>query len=354
MANIGDESGDRGGDGEAGSEDPRAESAWAALEAGDVAAARREAAGLDQGSPETLLLLAACAREEGDAQQALALTARAGEAAPDWATPALWQAELLAGDPARVEEALKLAARAVDLADDEEEYLSALALKAGLEVELGQTEEARQTLEDLPPPEVRLGDLQVGLEIADLHLAVGEVETARDRLRAVCEEFPDSPDAWHALGVAAAELDDEEEMLAAWKRTWELDSAPGQRPADERLSEEELAAVAESALRELPERARELLGGIPIVVAELPAEADVEAGLDPRALGLFSGTAHPDAATSLGGQPGLTQIVLFRRNLERAAADADELREEVRLTLLHEAGHFFGLSERELEEMGLG
>jgi predicted Zn-dependent protease with MMP-like domain len=337
-----------------GTEDPRLEAAWGALEAGDVASARRQAAALDQGSPETLLLLAACAREEGEGEQALALTARAGEAAPDWATPALWQAELLAGLPDRLEEALKHASRAADLADDEEEYLASLALKAGLEIELGQMDEARETLEDLPPPEVRLGDLDLGLEIADLHLAAGDAETARERLKVLCEEFPDSPDAWHALGAAAAELDDEEEMVAAWKRTWELDAAPGQRSGEERLSEEELAGVAEQALRELPERARELLAGIPIVVAELPAEADVEAGLDPRALGLFSGTAHPDAAMGLGGQPGLTQIVLFRRNLERSASDADELREEVRLTLLHEAGHFFGLSERELEEMGLG
>ncbi len=341
-------------DGDGSAEDPRLEAAWGALEAGDLAGARRQAAALDQDSPETMLLLAACAREDGDAQQALALTSRAAEAAPDWATPALWRAELLAGDPSRHEEALKEVSRAVDLADDEEELLSAVALKAGLEIELGQGDEARETLEALPPPEVRLGDLQLVLEIADLHMAVGDAETARERLRALCEEFPDSPDAWHALGGAAAELDDDEEMVAAWKRTWELDAAPGQRPADQRLSEEELAGVAEEALRELPERARELLAGIPIVVAELPAESDVEAGLDPRALGVFSGTAHPDAAMGLGGQPGLTQIVLFRRNLERAAEDAEELREEVRLTLLHEAGHFFGLSERELEEMGLG
>ena len=84
-----------------------------------------------------------------------------------------------------------------------------------------------------------------------------------------------------------------------------------------------------------------------------PAEADVDVGFDPRAFGLFSGTAHPDSAMGLGGQPGLTQIVLFRRNLERGAADADELRDEVRLTLLHETGHFFGLSDSELAELGL-
>jgi predicted Zn-dependent protease with MMP-like domain len=94
-----------------------------------------------------------------------------------------------------------------------------------------------------------------------------------------------------------------------------------------------------------------------MIIAELPAEADVDAGLDPRALGLFSGTPHGDGGTGLGGQPGLTQIVLFRRNLERAVADGgneEELREEIRTTLLHETGHFFGLSDAALEELGLG
>jgi predicted Zn-dependent protease with MMP-like domain len=89
-----------------------------------------------------------------------------------------------------------------------------------------------------------------------------------------------------------------------------------------------------------------------VVVAEVPAEADVDGGLDPRALGLFSGTAYPDVS-NLGGQPGLTQIVLFRRNLERVAGTREELREEVRKTLLHETGHFFGMDEAALEGVGL-
>lgn len=338
---------------EEGADDPRLEAAWQALEDGDAAGARRQATALNQDDPETLLLLAACAREEGDLPQALALTSRAAEAAPDWPTPVLWKAELLAGDPDRLEEALAVAERAVDLADDEGEFLSAVALKAGLEIELEDLDAARETLQDLPPPEVRLGDLDAALEIADLHMAVGDAETARERLRVLCEEHPESADAWYALGAAAAELEDEDQMRAAWKRTWTIDTAPGQQQAPEQLSEEELAAVAESALGELPDRARELLRGIPILVADHPAEADVDAGLDPRAFGLFSGTAHPDSALGLGGQPGLTQIVLFRRNLERVASDADELREEVRLTLLHETGHFFGLSDDELAELGL-
>jgi predicted Zn-dependent protease with MMP-like domain/Tfp pilus assembly protein PilF len=339
---------------EEGSADPRVEAAWKALEAGDLAEARRRAEALEAGSPEALLLQAACFREEGEDAQAAATLRRAVAADPEWATPELWLAEILAADPEATEEALDHAERALDLAEEESEFLSAVALKASLEVELGETEAAKETLADLPPPDVRLDDVDLALEIADLHLAVGEPEAARARLRVLCEASPSSADAWHALGCAAEELGNEAEQRAAWKRAWTLDAASGADPAGDRLSEAEVAAVAESALDELPERARALLGGIPIVIAELPAEADVDAGLDPRALGLFNGTAYGDAGTGLGGQPGLTQILLFRCNLERAARDEEELREEIRTTLLHETGHFFGLSDAALDELGLG
>jgi predicted Zn-dependent protease with MMP-like domain len=201
---------------------------------------------------------------------------------------------------------------------------------------------------------VALGDTEAALEIADLHLALGDAELARGRLRTLTAAEPGSADAWHALGCAASDLGDEDEMRAAWKQTWMLDSAPGaSRGAERRLTDTEVGEIAEQALGELPDRARELLRGVPIVIAEQPAEADVEAGIDPRALGLFSGTAMPDFS-HLGGQPGLTQILIFRRNLERVAASAEELREEIRTTLLHETGHFFGLSDDELDGLGLG
>jgi predicted Zn-dependent protease with MMP-like domain/predicted Zn-dependent protease len=329
------------------------DAAWEALEAGDVALARRRAAGLDPAEPDTLLLLAACAREEGDATQALELLRSAVKADPEWATPELWIAELLATQAETMEEAQKHAERALDLAEEEDEYLSALALKAGLEAELGELDEAKRTLSDLPPPDVLIGDLPLALEIAELHQAVGEADVAMQRLKTLTNAHPDEADAWYALGCAAADLEDDEEMRAAWKRAWSLDSAPREEDADPRLDEDTVASVAERALSELPDRARALLRDVPIIVAELPAEADVDAGLDPRALGLFSGTAYPDMP-HVGGQPGLTQIVLFRRNIERVAEDEEELHEEIRTTLLHETGHFFGLDEAELEGAGLG
>jgi predicted Zn-dependent protease with MMP-like domain len=334
-------------DGEPG--DPRIEAGWRFVDEGNVAGARRAVAELPQDSPDVLLLLAACCREEDEPDRAMAFLRQAAAADPQWAVPELWLAEILASgsdqppEPERLEEALPHARRALDLAEDESDYLSAVTLKAGIELELGQADEARKTLADLPPPEVPVEDLPLALEIADLHLALGEPEAARARMRVATAAHPESANAWHALGSAAADLEDEAEMLSAWKRAWTLDTAPGAGQDDgDRLSEDEVAAVAEAGLQELPARARELLQGVPIVIAEQPAEADVDAGFDPRALGLFSGTAYPDNST-LDGQPGLTQIVLFRRNLERAAGNEDELREEIRTTLLHETGHFLGL-----------
>jgi predicted Zn-dependent protease with MMP-like domain len=46
-------------------------------------------------------------------------------------------------------------------------------------------------------------------------------------------------------------------------------------------------------------------------------------------------------------------ITLFRNNLERMAADREQIIEELRITLFHEIGHFLGLDEEDLAERGL-
>ena len=89
-----------------------------------------------------------------------------------------------------------------------------------------------------------------------------------------------------------------EANLAAGRR------AGGDDDAVARLEESEVLAIVEQALGELPERARALLVDVPIIIADLPAEADVEAGLDPRMLGLFNGTAYPGHVARRAGSPG--------------------------------------------------
>ena len=47
-------------------------------------------------------------------------------------------------------------------------------------------------------------------------------------------------------------------------------------------------------------------------------------------------------------------LVVYSHNHASAFEDETSLREEVRVTVLHEIGHFFGLDEDDLDDLGLG
>jgi predicted Zn-dependent protease with MMP-like domain len=329
------------------------ERAWESLQEGDVAGARRIAESenrRDPESPEILLLLAACCRGEGEPDKAMNLLEKASAIAADWSAPELWIAEILAEDLDRPSDAIGHAAIALDRAEEEDEFLDALALKAGLEIGLGKLKAARATLSELPAAsEVQL-PAALALDLAYLFLDAGDGEEAQRRFQVLADAQVEEAEACYGLGLCAEDRGDESTKRQVWLRVLAIDGATALKPAH--MSEGEMAEVAEQALKELPERARKLIENVPILVVDLPARDEVEQGLDPRLLGLFTGTAHSDSAL-LGGAPQGTQILLFRKNLERMALDADDLREQIRITLLHETGHFFGMSEEALAEVGL-
>ena len=89
---------------------------------------------------------------------------------------------------------------------------------------------------------------------------------------------------------------------------------------------------------------------MPILIDDAPSEALIGDGLDPRLLGLFQGTPMSEDG---GLAPTVTNILLFRGNLARACRDAEHLAEEIRITVLHETAHYFGLDEDDLEALGL-
>ncbi len=329
------------------------ERAWESLHEGDVAGARRIAESehrRDPESPEILLLLAACCRGEDEPDKAMSLLEKASAIAADWSAPELWIAEILAEDLDRPAEAVRHAALALDRAEEEDEFLDALMLKAGLEIKLGKLKAAQTTLSELPSAtEVDL-PATLALDLAYLFLEAGDGKEAESRFRALADAQVEEAEAWYGLGLCAEERGDEPAKRQAWLRVLATDAATALESAH--LSEAEMAEVAEQALRELPERARKLIENVPILVVDLPAQDEVEQGLDPRLLGLFAGVAYSDSA-ALGGAPQVTQILLFRKNLERMALDAEDLRDQIRITLLHETGHFFGMSEEDLAQVGL-
>lgn len=328
--------------------------AWEAFEEGDVDEARRIAAELQRQlpeAPEVPLLLSACALDDGDIAGTLALLGRAAQMDPEWAEPDMRIAEILAAE-GETEKALEHAAAAEQKAEEESELLEAVAIKAGLELELDRVKVARQTLSVLPGPAAVNGEPGLLCELAHLFLGVEDAKLARAWFERALALDRNNADAWHGLGLAAELAGDEESKRSAWLETLRLDTEDDSE-LPELLSEQQVAEVAEAALGELPPRARRLLDHIPILIADRPAQKDVATGLDPRLLGLFAGTAYPEVS-ALGGSPQLTQILLFRRNLERAVEDEEELRDEIRTTLLHETGHFFGMSEDDLHGVGLG
>lgn len=108
----------------------------------------------------------------------------------------------------------------------------------------------------------------------------------------------------------------------------------------------ELETVADEEvkrlIRELPPAVRSQVSDIPIVFEKVPARDLVRDGLDPDLLGLFVGDPFPEP----GRDPIPAEILLFLLNLwDEAAGDEAEYRKQVRITLLHEIGHFLGLDE---------
>ena len=101
--------------------------------------------------------------------------------------------------------------------------------------------------------------------------------------------------------------------------------------------------VVRSALDRLPPDIAAALRNVAVVIEE--ANAD-----DPDLYGLFDGIPLTEGGPAVGELPN--HIAIYRRPLQEDFPDEDELREEIRVTVLHELGHYFGLDEDRLAELG--
>ena len=98
-----------------------------------------------------------------------------------------------------------------------------------------------------------------------------------------------------------------------------------------------------AALDELPPHLAAALTNVAVVVeAENPE--------DPDLFGLYHGIPLPERGDMAGMPPDT--ISIYRIPLEESFPDPDELRDEIRITVLHELAHYFGLDEDRLAELG--
>jgi predicted Zn-dependent protease with MMP-like domain/Flp pilus assembly protein TadD len=312
----------------------------------------RKALREDPGLPEALTLLGCVAHAQGEEEAALEHHRKALESDPEFVPALLYAAEILVDGegPDERAEALKLTEDALDVAEAEDEVLDAMLLRAEILVMLGRAHEAEEALSELPP--VRFPEGGFHLRAARIFLDVGRLDEAEHHFRSCLELEPSAADAWHGLGCVFEERADAGEMVKAWLRVRELDL--GDDPAPWALSQEEFEGLGEEAIAELPERIRRLLENVPIIAADYPAVEIVAEGNDPRMMGFFSGVPYPEKTNVTGTAPHLDCVFLYKRNIERLSRNKEEVAREIRTTVLHETGHFFGLDEDELDEMGLG
>ena len=103
-------------------------------------------------------------------------------------------------------------------------------------------------------------------------------------------------------------------------------------------------AEVRAALDSLPPRIAQALDNVAVVIEdENPAEPDL--------FGLYEGVPLPERGQGYGGQLP-DRITIYRLPLEESFLDPAELREEIRVTVLHELAHYFGIDEDRLEELG--
>ena len=113
--------------------------------------------------------------------------------------------------------------------------------------------------------------------------------------------------------------------------------------------------VVMEAVASIPDALRAQLANVDVLVEEWPSAADLQAAEVPEGytlFGLYSGVPLTER-TSGYNMVLPDRITIYRGPLLAAFADVEELKGEIRATVIHEFAHFFGLSDADLERLGV-
>jgi predicted Zn-dependent protease with MMP-like domain len=111
--------------------------------------------------------------------------------------------------------------------------------------------------------------------------------------------------------------------------------------------------LVQAALADIPQEFRDALTNIAIVIEDEPtSEQLAEVGIEPpdTLYGLYEGTPLPERTWADGNRLP-DKVTLFQRPIEDDSSDDEDIVVGIGETLIHEIGHYFGLSEEEIEEI---
>ncbi|WP_428938252.1 metallopeptidase family protein [Fontivita pretiosa] len=124
------------------------------------------------------------------------------------------------------------------------------------------------------------------------------------------------------------------------------------------VSKSEFARLVQQALSELPPQFARFLEEVPVEIRDRPSPKLLrKLGMDQDdlLLGLYQGPSLMDRSEIEGrGTPTLNHILIFQEDIELVSESEQDLIREIRTTVLHELGHHFGMTERDLDELGYG
>jgi predicted Zn-dependent protease with MMP-like domain len=119
------------------------------------------------------------------------------------------------------------------------------------------------------------------------------------------------------------------------------------------MTRDRFVQLVEEALREIPSRFRNEMRNVAVVVeAEPPAHVleEMEIGPGDTLFGLYQGTPLLERGWGYGNALP-DRISIYQIPIEDACADDEEIRDCVAETVIHEFGHYFGMSEEQIEEI---
>jgi len=119
------------------------------------------------------------------------------------------------------------------------------------------------------------------------------------------------------------------------------------------MEKEKFEKLVEEALADLPRKFKKYLQNVAVMVEETPSKETRSRTGTPSystLLGLYHGVPFKHRGPYYGNTaPDV--IVLYQRPIESLCATEEDVKEKVKDVLLHEIGHYFGLSEKELREI---
>ena len=114
----------------------------------------------------------------------------------------------------------------------------------------------------------------------------------------------------------------------------------------------DFSRVVEEVLDSLPEKFRRRIRNVAVLVEDQPPNQPPPRAGKPRKLllGVFHGV--PTTKKSVFSLPtGPDHIVLYQHNIEAVCSSEAEIREQIRRTVIHELGHYFGMDEEQLRDV---